>query len=56
MFKARQFEAARAAMDGAAGRATQVQFFEDLYEPHYGGKQFSVRDPNGFELVFMSAR
>jgi hypothetical protein len=30
-------------------------FLEDLYEPHYGGRQFSVRDPNGFELVFMSA-
>jgi hypothetical protein len=55
VFKARQFEAAKAAMSGASGRATQVQFFEDLYEPHYGGRQFSVRDPNGFELVFMSA-
>jgi ankyrin repeat protein len=30
-----------------------VDFVEDLYEPFYGGKQFSVRDLNGYTLVFL---
>jgi hypothetical protein len=27
-------------------------FLEDLYEPFYGGRQFSIRDNSGFEVVF----
>ena len=30
----------------------QVHFEEDLYVPFYGGRQFSIRDPNGLELIF----
>lgn len=33
----------------------QVRFNEALYEPFYGGRQFSVRDVNGLELIFRSA-
>ena len=33
---------------------TPIRFHEDLYEPFYGGKQFSISDLNGFELVFQS--
>jgi hypothetical protein len=29
-----------------------VSFDEDLYGPFYGGRQFSVRDPNGCSLIF----
>lgn len=29
-----------------------VSFEEDLYEPFYGGRQFSLRDPEGLILVF----
>jgi catechol 2,3-dioxygenase-like lactoylglutathione lyase family enzyme len=29
-----------------------VPFEEDLYAPFYGGRQFSVADPNGLILVF----
>jgi len=53
MYYARQIRAAKAALAGAP--VTGAPFLEDLYEPPYGGRQFSVRDPNGFELVFMSA-
>ena len=35
-------------------RGRQATFLEDLYAPFYGGQQFSVRDVNGFELVFKS--
>jgi uncharacterized protein len=52
--KARQLVAARAAL---AGDETSLQwpFEEDLYTPFYGGRQFSVRDPNGLVVVFHQA-
>ena len=33
-------------------RHTDVIFDEELYEPFYGGRQFSIRDNNGLTLVF----
>ena len=29
-----------------------VRFEEELYEPYYGGRQFSIRDNNGMHLIF----
>jgi ankyrin repeat protein/uncharacterized glyoxalase superfamily protein PhnB len=29
-----------------------IPFVEDLYEPFYGGRQFSIADPSGVHLVF----
>jgi hypothetical protein len=52
MYRARQLRAVSAAIAG--GPEPDMAFFEDLYEPPYGGRQFSVRDPSGFELVFIS--
>jgi ankyrin repeat protein len=54
LFKNRQLEAARSAIAGAATERPAVHFSEDLYEPFYGGRQFTVEGPNGFELVFAS--
>ena len=31
---------------------TAIVFDEDLYQPFYGGDQFSIRDPNGLSLIF----
>jgi ankyrin repeat protein len=53
-FKKRQLDASRATMAGTDATQNGVRFREDLYEPFYGGRQFSIADPNGFELVFMS--
>lgn len=39
----------------AAFRAKGVTFEEQLYEPFYGGRQFSFRDCNGLALVFWTA-
>ncbi|MGH7615101.1 MAG: ankyrin repeat domain-containing protein [Gemmatimonadales bacterium] len=50
--RARQLEAARAALAGEVEPG--VRFDEALYEPFYGGRQFSVRDLNGLELIFTS--
>jgi catechol 2,3-dioxygenase-like lactoylglutathione lyase family enzyme len=32
--------------------AIEVRFQEDLYEPFYGGRQFSILDNNGLHLIF----
>jgi ankyrin repeat protein len=54
LLKQRQLEAAKAAMAGDPSVKSGIRFHEDLYEPHYGGRQFSIADVNGFELVFQS--
>ena len=51
LVKARQLHAAHAALAGEAS-GPQWPFDEDLYTPFYGGRQFSVRDPNGLSVVF----
>ena len=33
--------------------ALPIVFVEDLYDPFYGGRQFSIRDLNGYTLVFL---
>jgi hypothetical protein len=53
VLKARQLAAAQAAITGADARAP-IPFEEDLYEPFYGGRQFSIRDPDGNVIVFLS--
>ena len=35
------------------GRLPGIAFVEDLYHPFYGGRQFSIRDLNGYVLVFL---
>ena len=51
-YRSRQLRAAHAALAGED--VPQMRFDEGLYEPFYGGRQFSVRDVNGLELIFMS--
>jgi hypothetical protein len=52
--KARQLGAVRAAIAGDSDGAP-IPFEEDLYEPFYGGRQFSIRDPDGNVIVFLSS-
>ena len=35
-----------------SGEHAEVRFEEDLYEPFYGGLQFSIQDNNGLPLIF----
>jgi hypothetical protein len=53
LFKDRQLEAARATLDGGSSDEGGITFAEDLYDPFYGGRQFSVRDLNGYSLTFV---
>lgn len=46
----KQRELATDANDSSGNRP--VRFAEELYEPFYGGRQFSIRDHNDVALVF----
>jgi hypothetical protein len=52
LFKSRQLAAAQSVITGEPSDHKGGEFIEDLYEPFYGGKQFSIRDLNGYMLVF----
>ena len=52
VLKARQQRAAHAAFSGTPVDEPDVWFEEDLYQPFYGGRQFSIRDLNGLNLIF----
>lgn len=51
LVRARQWHAARSELSGEPG-GLECRFDEDLYTPFYGGRQFSLRDPNGLSLIF----
>ena len=50
--KARQLNELRAVLDGKPGGDDVIRFDEELYDPFYGGRQFSIRDPYGYTLIF----
>ena len=52
LFKARQLEAARAALDGTPLDSPVAEITQDIYNPFYGGREFGIRDLNGYELFF----
>jgi ankyrin repeat protein len=52
LFMNRQLEAARAMLGGEAGKLAGIEFVQHIYNPFYGGREFGVRDPNGFVLYF----
>jgi len=55
LLKSRQLEAAHAFLAGEPGSAQGIEFVEDLYEPFYGGREFGIRDLNGYALYFMQS-
>jgi catechol 2,3-dioxygenase-like lactoylglutathione lyase family enzyme len=52
ILKDRQVRIAQAALSGGSSAEPEVRFAEDLYSPFYGGRQFSIEDPNGLNLIF----
>jgi ankyrin repeat protein len=50
LLKARQLRPGAGSADATGDFG--VRFSEDLYEPFYGGRQFSIQDLNGVELIF----
>jgi len=53
LLKSRQLSAAKAALAGETGDQDGIEFVEDIYEPFYGGREFGVRDLNGYNLFFL---
>jgi hypothetical protein len=49
VLKARQMQAAQSAS------ANIFDFVQHLYEPPYGGREFTIRDLNGFRLSFLGS-
>ncbi len=52
LFKARQIEIARATLRGATVDGQSLEFVEDLHDPPYGGREFSIRDLDGYTVLF----
>jgi len=52
LLKSHQIQSAQASLAGGTA-SSEIKFEEDLYQPFYGGLQFSIRDPNGYALVFL---
>ena len=52
LFKARQLEAARAALDGTPLDSPVAEITQDIYNPFYGGREFGITDLNGYQLYF----
>lgn len=58
ILKARQLEAAQAALADAGNESQSsvahkgIEFIEDINDPFYGGREFGIRDLNGFNLYF----
>jgi ankyrin repeat protein len=53
LLKSRQLEAAQTALTGEPGNPGGMEFVEDLYDPFYGGREFGIRDLNGYNLFFL---
>jgi ankyrin repeat protein len=53
LLKSRQLEAAAAAIAGDASSHEGIPFVRDIYNPPYGGREFAIRDLNGYELSFL---
>ncbi|HEY0784165.1 MAG TPA: ankyrin repeat domain-containing protein [Thermoanaerobaculia bacterium] len=53
LLKDRQIAAAQAILDGKPGDHPGVQFVEDLNEPFYSGREFGIRDLNGYAVYFL---
>jgi hypothetical protein len=51
LFKSRQLEIAQAALAGKRSDRG-FEFVEDIFDPTYGKRQFSICDPNGYTLIF----
>lgn len=51
-FKDRQRRTAEDPDSARAADGPEIRFEEELYEPFYGGRQFSIRDINGLALIF----
>ena len=53
LLKARQLDAAQAALAGEPDAGEGIEFTQDIEDMFYGARQFCIRDLNGYELYFI---
>jgi len=53
--KGRQLQVAQAALAGTPADGPHVEFAQNIEDMFYGARQFSIRDPNGYELYFIGS-
>jgi hypothetical protein len=53
LLKSRQLETAEATIAGDPGEHVGIPFVQDIYNPPYGGREFGIRDLNGYVLNFL---
>jgi hypothetical protein len=51
--KARQMQAAQAALAGEPVGENGIEFVEEIYDAFYGAREFGIRDLNGYNLFFI---
>lgn len=52
LLKSRQLEMTQAALQSGAAAPAGIEFVNHIYNPFYGGREFSIRDLNGYILNF----
>ena len=52
LFKGRLLQAAQASLSGAPDDTALFEFIADINDPFYGGREFGIRDLNGYGLYF----
>ena len=53
LVKSRQMEAAKAAIAGDSAEDEGIPLVQDIHDPPYGGREFGIRDVNGYVLNFL---
>ena len=53
LLRSRQLEAAHAALGDEPADQEGIEFVEDINDPFYGGREFGIRDLNGYALYFL---
>jgi ankyrin repeat protein len=56
LFKSRLVQSAQAALSGGSVGDAPIEMIEDIYDPPYGGREFGIRDLNGYALYFIQER
>jgi hypothetical protein len=56
LFKSRQMERARDLIEGGQASIPETRFVQDLHDAFYGNREFTIADPDGYQLTFAQSR
>jgi len=55
VLKDRQLERARSLLDGKTPAFPEARFQQDIYNAFYGNREFTIVDPDGYEITIAQA-